>query len=309
MNRRSCFPAPAPMRSAQLGGLDGPRQGRLLAPANRSHNMMSMAYRGHRPVRRSCASHGFSFIELLVTCVLAGIIFAAMAPVFVSAQQGSAGDRARNIATNIAQDRIEKIRELAFDQIVNDATHLQSSTFCDGQFGITCTPAGSAKVYTITYSVENVPSTGAINYKRVGVTVAWTAPPSPVRPVTVYTIVMNPNATSASSSPSPSASPSPSPSPSPTTATTYTLTVLVSANYVNPSLGVTVVRTDVTPNVTEAPSYQVPTTGTPVIWNGLPAGTYFVTCNYYKNGNSNNKKTLTQTITITNANQTYTFTF
>jgi prepilin-type N-terminal cleavage/methylation domain-containing protein len=258
---------------------------------------------------RSSAT-GFSLVELLVTIVLAGIVFAALVPVFVSAQKASSGDRARNVATNVAQDRIEKIRLLSFDQIVDDASHLQSGTFAGGQFGTAFTPAGASKPYSVDYSVENVPSTGAVNYKRVSVTVSWTAPPAPVQPVTLTTIVMNPQATSASSSasPSPSTSPStsPTPTPSPTSAATYALTILVTNNYVNASLGVTVVRTDVTPDVAATPAMQVPTTSVPSVWN-LPAGTYLITCNYYKNGNSNNAKTLTQTVYITTSNQSYTF--
>jgi type II secretory pathway pseudopilin PulG len=246
-------------------------------------------------------------VELLVTVVLAGVVFAALVPVFVNAQQASSGDRARNTATNAAQDRIEKIRLLGFDQIVDDGTHLQSSTFAGGQFGTTFTPAGSGKTYTVGYSVENVPSTGAVNYKRVSVTVSWTAPPSPVRPVTMTTIVMNPQATSASSSPTPTTSASPSPSPSPTSVATYSLTILVSNSYVNPSLGVTVVRTDVTPNVAATPAMQVPTTAVTAVWGSLSPGSYLVTCNYYKNGISGNQKTLTQTVVISSSNQSYTF--
>ena len=272
--------------------------------------MNSLAKRGRAPYetgRASRAPSGFSLVELLVTVVLAGIVFAALVPVFVSAQKASSGDRSRNIATNVAQDRIEKIRLLAFDQIVDDASHLRSSSFAGGQFGSTYTPAGSTKGYSVAYSVENVPSTGAVNYKRVSVTVSWTAPPAPVNPVTMTTIVMNPTATSASSSPSPSPSASPSPSPSPTVGT-YSLTILVTNSYVNPTLGVTVVRTDVTPNVAATPSLQVPTTTTPVVWTGLSPGTYLITCNYYEGNKTNKKRTLTQTVYITTTNQTYTFT-
>jgi len=277
--------------------------------------MNSLAQRGVSPrAARANASRypdrGFSLVELLVTIVLAGIVFAALVPVFVSAQKASAGDRSRNTATNIAQDRIEKIRLLAFDQIVNDSSHLQSDTFAGGQFGSTSTPAGSGKTYSVTYSVENVPSTGAVNYKRVSVTVSWTAPPTPVMPVTMTTIVMNPEGTSASSSPSPSPSPSasPSPSPSPTQAATYSLSILVTNSYVNPTLGVTVVRTDVTPNVAATPALQVPTITTPSVWLALSPGTYLITCNYYQGNKTNKKRTLTQTVYITTANQTYTFT-
>ena len=51
---------------------------------------------------------GFSFVELLVTIIIAAIAFAAMVPVFVGASQKASGDKARNIALNVAQDRLEK---------------------------------------------------------------------------------------------------------------------------------------------------------------------------------------------------------
>lgn len=291
----------------------GPAARAARRPVSLSRRSRSLYVRPDRGIhgRAHDAALGHSLVELLVTVVLAGIVFAALVPVFVSAQQGSSGDRARNTATNVAQDRIEKIRLLAFDQIVDDASHLQSGSFAGGQFGTTFTSGGSSKPYSVSYDVENVPSTGAANYKRVSVTVTWTAPPSPVLPVTMTTIVMNPAATSASSSPSPSpspsSSPSPSPSPSPSSAATYSLTILVSANDVDPTLGVTVVRTDVTPNAAATPAKQIPTTSTPSVWNNLAPGTYLVTCNYFKNGLTNNKKTLSQTVYITSSNQSYTF--
>ncbi len=296
-------------RLAERGGAPPARE-RAGTSIHHHHSRCDSATRS-RPQPRDPVSAGFSLVELLITIVLAGIIFAALVPVFVSAQKASSGDKARNVANNIAQDRIEKIRLLGFDQIVDDASHLRSSTFAGGQFGTSFTPAGSSRSYSVAYSVDNVPSTGAVNYKRVSVTVSWTAPPAPVQPVTMTTIVMNPQATSASSSPSPSPSPSdsssPSPSPSPTSTATYSLTILVTKNYVNSSSGVTVVRTDVTPNVTESPAKQFPLVGSPSVWSGLPAGSYLVTCNYYKNGNASKERTLSQTVYIATGDQTYTF--
>jgi hypothetical protein len=75
--------------------------------------------------------------------------------------------------------------------------------------------------------------------------------------------------------------------------------------------GVTVVRNDVTPNVTEPPSPQIPTVATPVSWTALPGGptiTYLVTCNYKKQKNPNKGSTvqLQQTVTLT-GNTSYTF--
>ena len=275
--------------------------------------MNSLAKRGRAPYalgRASQAPSGFSLVELLVTVVLAGIVFAALVPVFVSAQKASSGDRSRNIATNVAQDRIEKIRLLAFDQIVDDASHLRSSSFAGGQFGSTYTPAGSTKEYSVAYSVENVPSTGAVNYKRVSVTVSWTAPPAPVQPVTMTTIVMNPTATSASSSPSPSpsASASPSPSPSPTLGT-YSLTILVTNRLREPVAGRdrgahgrhAQRRGDAVP--AGADDDDSGRLDRPLA-RDLPRHLQLL-----QSGNKTNKKqTLTQTVYVTTTNQTYTFT-
>ena len=60
---------------------------------------------------------GFTLMELLVTIVMAGIIFAAMVPLFLSAEVKSSSDQMRTVAMNLAQDRIEKIRQLPFDQL------------------------------------------------------------------------------------------------------------------------------------------------------------------------------------------------
>jgi hypothetical protein len=78
-------------------------------------------------------------------------------------------------------------------------------------------------------------------------------------------------------------------------------------NWVNPTTGVTVVKNDVTPNVTETPSPQFPTTTSNGVWSGLPAGQYLVTCNYYKNGQMSGPKTTTQTVFITTSNATISF--
>lgn len=135
-------------------------------------------------------SAGFSLVELLVTIIIAAIAFAAMVPVFVGASQKASGDKMRNIALNVAQDRMEKIRQLDFDQITQ--ANLESSSFAGGQFGTTWTTysGGSAKVFDVAYDLENQGGSGAMPaYVRVRVTVTWTPPPGPVKPVELQTYV------------------------------------------------------------------------------------------------------------------------
>ena len=86
-------------------------------------------------MRNRRVTSGFSMIELLVTVLLAGIIFAAMVPVFASALKKTSQDNFRVTATNIAQDRIEKIRTLDFIDITTD--NLNDSSFADNEFGTT----------------------------------------------------------------------------------------------------------------------------------------------------------------------------
>lgn len=124
-------------------------------------------------------SAGFSLVELLVAIVLAGIAFAAMAPLFIGAQDVAAADKMRTIALSVARDKIEKIRQLDYDQITVD--NLQSPSFAGGGFGTTWTAYSgtSPKDFSVTYAVEDVGGgqgqPGA--YKKVTVTVGWTAPP------------------------------------------------------------------------------------------------------------------------------------
>ena len=130
---------------------------------------------------------GFSFVELLVTILIAGIAFAAMVPVFVSAQQVSSGEQMRNVSLQLAQDKLEKVRGLDYDLITQ--ANLQSSTFADSQFGTSvswATGGGGSRTFTVTYQVDLIDSDGNAGatpgdeaYKQVTITTAWTGRAEP----------------------------------------------------------------------------------------------------------------------------------
>jgi type II secretory pathway pseudopilin PulG len=157
---------------------------------------------------------GFSFVELLVTIIIAGIAFAAIVPMFVMAQDKNVDDNMRTISTQLAQDKIEKIRQLPYEQIAADAAatpldnpsstaapNLYNKYFASGQFGSTwdAHSAGSTvKVMKIDYSVQLMPATqpggaatqpGQETYKLVTVAVTWTGPPDPQYTTTLRTVV------------------------------------------------------------------------------------------------------------------------
>lgn len=140
---------------------------------------------------------GFSFVELLVTIIIAGIAFAAMVPVFVQAQQVSSGEQMRNVSLQLAQDKLEKVRGLDYDLITQ--ANLQSSSFADGQFGTSvswATGGGNTRTFSVAYQVDLIDSDGNAGatageeaYKQVTITASWTGEPSPVKPAQLSTMV------------------------------------------------------------------------------------------------------------------------
>jgi type II secretory pathway pseudopilin PulG len=157
-----------------------------------------------RHLWRACNREaGFSFVELLVTIVIAGIAFAALVPVFVQATEKNSSDAVRLQAANVAQDKIEKIRQLPYSYLAADSANtsagqsspnLYDPTFADSQFGPS-TPLSNGtttRVIHTDYHVTLYPAaaTGlASQYKIVTVTATWDAPPSPVKPIVLQTIV------------------------------------------------------------------------------------------------------------------------
>lgn len=153
----------------------------------------------NRHARR--AEAGFSFIELLVTIIIAGIAFAAMVPLAVQAQKTNASDKMRNLALAIATERTENVRQLAYELIMADKTNPTSSpnlynpSFAGGVFGPTATAKSGpdqSRTFRVDYKVTPVPSAaawGKENYKKVTVDVYWTGNPEPVKHVILSTFV------------------------------------------------------------------------------------------------------------------------
>jgi prepilin-type N-terminal cleavage/methylation domain-containing protein len=230
----------------------------------------------------SHAPDGFSMIELLVTIVLAGIIFGAMVPFFANALKRTSGDNVRVTENNIAQDRIEQVRLLGYSDItepnLNYSPSPSASPFGDGRFGPSYYVAGSNRPYTILYTV--VPQTNAQK-----VTVQVTDPRSGFK-TSMQTIVKDPAAGTLLSTTG--GTPTPLPSISGLTITVSFKdwsAVTRSGHYVT----VTRVNTSVTPNVTftPLPIKQTPSaSNTTLTWADSPLGnltggtsyTYKLTC-------------------------------
>jgi prepilin-type N-terminal cleavage/methylation domain-containing protein len=164
-------------------------------------------------MRRSPAERrkGLTLVELLITVVIAGIAFAALVPLFVQAQKSNSADKMRSVAVNIAQSKIEMLREVDFyqiDTVTPDITsptddpdvagfipkYLGNETFHQGDFKLYYdkeTAAGSRRFiveYDVT-AVKNAPSDREPAYKVVRVTVGWTGNPKPVKEAVLQTVI------------------------------------------------------------------------------------------------------------------------
>jgi type II secretory pathway pseudopilin PulG len=228
-------------------------------------------------VKKRRLEAAFSLLEIMIVVVLAAIMFAALIPVFLSAEKGSSRDGVRVAEANIAQDRIEQVRLLKFNLITFDNLNTPPSptaSFGDGQFGHVYTLTGSNQTYRIDYDVT-------LGVKRTTVKVSVRRTDQSFT-TSMSTVIQDPAAAVVTTV---SGSPTPTPSPSSTTGY-YTITVSFKdyrdVKTSGTPNGVKVVRTDVTPYQTAAPSVQYPNSGSPkVIWTGLPGGpniSYTVTC-------------------------------
>ena len=211
---------------------------------------------------------GFSLIELLVTVIIAGVVFAAMVPFFANALQASSRDQDRNVASNIARDRIEQVRLLDYQTITQANLTAPPTPFGDGKFGPTYTIA-SGVVYSVDYSVSPSASPDAAQ-KTVTVDVR--------KPGSSYTTTMKTVIKNAAAGVSVSESTVPSPSP--------TIEGLSISAYFKEwsdvsgsSYGVWIVRASGTPTptstITISPTKRPSASATYVLWDNLTGGTDF----------------------------------
>ena len=145
-------------------------------------------------VRARRGARGFSFVELLVTIVIAGIAFLAMVPLFVTAQEKNSGDTFRNVATQMAQDRIELVRQLDYDQITEANLNSDDFPTAGAKLFSQTVPYYGGSASSMTFHVQTgvalvidgvsvVPSAatlGTEQFKTVTV-VAWWGPADPTK--------------------------------------------------------------------------------------------------------------------------------
>jgi prepilin-type N-terminal cleavage/methylation domain-containing protein len=225
--------------------------------------------------RRHARSAGFSMTELLVTIIIAGVVFAAMGPMIVNALDRTSEDEVRVDGNTIAQDRLEQVRLLSYtditEQNLNYSPSPTTSPFGDGRFGPTYKLFSEETSYTVTYHVTPTPYPTSLQ-KFVKVSVSR---PGSDYVTTAQTLVRDPRAgINAVTETEP---------------TNLTLTVYFdNISYVkSPGVQLRRVQTNVTPNATVSPTPAsppgaMPTVGNPEVkFTGLTGGpnyTYSVFC-------------------------------
>ncbi|MFH1736989.1 MAG: hypothetical protein ABH838_03750, partial [Actinomycetota bacterium] len=139
--------------------------------------------------RQTSGESGFSLIELLVAAGIIVMGVTAVLVMFSGTFKTTTASRVRELALNLANEKIEKVRSTAYADI--DSVKLAAS------LGIIAT-RGNVN-FAIAYNVQPVddPADGTggadltpVDYKSVTVTVSWTDP-KPASSVTLDTLINN----------------------------------------------------------------------------------------------------------------------
>lgn len=132
--------------------------------------------------RGRAALRGFTLIEVLIASMLLLIVMAGIVPFFVGGLAQASTVRYKSLATNIARERMEQIRQLDYREITENPAE---GTTLSARFGTTAERRGIK--FNISYKVESSTyDTGLL--KKVTVTVSWTAPPR-VSPASITTLI------------------------------------------------------------------------------------------------------------------------
>ena len=120
---------------------------------------------------------GFTLVEVLVALTIFAIALLGLVSLLTTTIQANAQARRMTAATNLAQDRLEEIRNMAYAAITSGSD--------SGQLTETGGTGGTGAIYTRSWTVAGGP---APNTKQVTVTVTWTDQTS--RQVQLQTIVV-----------------------------------------------------------------------------------------------------------------------
>ena len=141
-------------------------------------------------IRRFRARDGFTLIEIMVATLLLLVAMAGFVPFFLQGLSQSSSARYRSVATNIARERMEQVRQLDYREI-NDGPQLATlfapawTTVVGDTYFDTTTLAGATLI--VQFTVEDSTSQGEW-LKKVTVAASWLEPP-PTSPAVAMTLI------------------------------------------------------------------------------------------------------------------------
>lgn len=131
-------------------------------------------------------SDGFTLIEIMVATLILLVAMSGIVPFYIGGLARAASARQLSVATNIARQKMEEIRQLDYREVVQDYSQPTDPRNLSVRFGESVYVPEREMTFSISYVVEKLPGQAA---KSVQVTVAWDAPPAPVSPAVVKTII------------------------------------------------------------------------------------------------------------------------
>lgn len=124
------------------------------------------------------ANRGFTLVEVMVAAMLLLFAMAGIVPFFISGLSQASTVRYKSIATNIARERMEEIRQLDYREITSPQALAERFGTKAEQRGIT---------FTVSYAVEETTYDQGL-LKKVTITVSWSSPPK-VSPASITTLI------------------------------------------------------------------------------------------------------------------------
>ncbi|MHB9156248.1 MAG: prepilin-type N-terminal cleavage/methylation domain-containing protein, partial [Endomicrobiales bacterium] len=132
-------------------------------------------------------SPGFSLMEIVIAIAIIGIFFTGITAVFFQIGKGIMITRTRTVATNLAQERIESLKNVSYSRLrvtssLDYSTYGYDNTFYPPETGILVGDIPYRREVIIQRAAENgsgqleevAPDAGDTSLKKVTVTVKWT---------------------------------------------------------------------------------------------------------------------------------------
>jgi prepilin-type N-terminal cleavage/methylation domain-containing protein len=124
------------------------------------------------------SDHGMTLIEIMVAALILLVVMAAIVPFFLTGLSQASTVRYKSVASNLAREKMEQIRQLDYREIYTDANRAIDPTLgpktLESLFGTAAVVRDSA--FDISYQVSVAPYEEGY-LKEVTVNVTWDAPP------------------------------------------------------------------------------------------------------------------------------------